>query len=93
MRWRIEHRGVRVEPAADRARHRDGDALVPPASVRVPLTTGDVAGLLGIDLSHACRVLRAMKRDGLVEVSRGWIVLPDVSRLLARRAAPDEHAW
>jgi CRP/FNR family transcriptional regulator len=75
------------------ADHLAGDASVPPASLRVPLTTGEIAGLLGIDLSHACRVLRAMKRDGLVEVSRGWIVLPGASPLLARRASPGEHAW
>jgi len=54
---------------------------------RVPLTTGEIAGLLGIDLSHACRLLRAMKREGLVEVSRGWIVIPDASRLDERRTA------
>jgi CRP/FNR family cyclic AMP-dependent transcriptional regulator len=50
-------------------------------SVRVPLTTGEIAGLLGIDLSHACRLLRAMKHEGLIEISRGWIVIPDPSRL------------
>jgi CRP/FNR family cyclic AMP-dependent transcriptional regulator len=49
--------------------------------VRVPLTTAEIAGLLGIDLSHACRLLRAMRRDGLVEISRGRIVIADPSRL------------
>jgi CRP-like cAMP-binding protein len=54
---------------------------------RVPLTTGEIAGLLGIDLSHACRLLRAMKRQGLIEISRGWIVVPDPTRFDTRRAS------
>jgi CRP-like cAMP-binding protein len=54
---------------------------------RIPLTTGEIAGLLGIDLSHACRLLRTMRREGLIEVSRGWIVIPDPSRLDTRRAS------
>lgn len=48
---------------------------------RVPLSTGEIAGFLGIDLSHALRLLRAMRREGLIEVRRGWIVITDPRRL------------
>jgi len=54
---------------------------------RIPLTTSEIAGLLGIDLSHACRLLRSLRREGLIEVSRGWIVIPDPSRFDTLRAS------
>ncbi len=54
---------------------------------RIPLTTAEIAGSLAIDLSHACRLLRAMKREGLIEIVRGWIVIPDIARFKARRAS------
>jgi CRP-like cAMP-binding protein len=63
----------------------DGAVASITGAVRVPLTTGEIAGLLGIDLSHACRLLRAMKHEGLIEISRGWIVIPDPSRLDQRQ--------
>lgn len=67
--------------------HRTG---IGPA--RIPLTTGEIAGLLGIDLSHACRLLRTMRREGLIEVTRGWIVVPDPSRFDRPRHPPNRMA-
>jgi CRP-like cAMP-binding protein len=54
---------------------------------RIPLATTEIAGLLGIDMSHACRLLRGMKQEGLIEITRGWITVPDLARFSARRAS------
>jgi DNA-binding IclR family transcriptional regulator len=49
--------------------------------VRLPLSTGDIAGLVGIDHSHASRLLRTMRHEGLIDVSRGWIIVPNPALL------------
>jgi hypothetical protein len=54
---------------------------------RIPLATTEIAGLLGIDLSHACRVLRGMKEEGLIAIERGRITVPNLARFHARRAS------
>jgi CRP-like cAMP-binding protein len=54
---------------------------------RIPLATTEIAGLLGIDLSHACRLLRGMKQEGLIEIERGWITVPNLARFYPRRAS------
>jgi CRP-like cAMP-binding protein len=54
---------------------------------RVPLTTDEIAGVLGIDRSHARRLVRSMTHRGLIKRSRGWIIITDVARLAQRRAS------
>jgi CRP/FNR family transcriptional regulator, nitrogen oxide reductase regulator len=50
-------------------------------AARIPLSIGEVAGILGVDTSHASRLLRALKREGIVDTTRGWIIVRDAQRL------------
>ncbi len=49
--------------------------LAPQYPVRLPFAPTELAGLVGIDVSHACRLLRAMKEEGLIDMKRGWVVV------------------
>jgi CRP-like cAMP-binding protein len=41
----------------------------------VELSTGDLASLVGCDNSHVCRVLRALRSEGLIDFSRGRVAV------------------
>lgn len=65
--------------------HASGDT--PPIRVRV--ATVDVAMLVGADSSHVWRLLRAFRREGLVDTIKGRIVVLDLASLrLAARVVP-----
>lgn len=47
----------------------------------MPLTQEVLSDALGLSIVHLNRTLQHMKREGLIEVKRGWIALLDVARL------------
>lgn len=57
-----------------------------PVRVELPLRHWELAQLLAITPEHLSRVLRELESDGLVERRRGWLVLPDPSRLAHSQA-------
>jgi CRP/FNR family cyclic AMP-dependent transcriptional regulator len=52
--------------------------------VHVPLTQEDLAGLAGTTRQTANAALRALERDGLVRLGRGWVELLDLRGLRVR---------
>lgn len=54
---------------------------------RVPLSASELAGLIGIDVSHVWRLLRMLKQEGAIDLVRGWVIVPDSSRLLGKLAS------
>jgi CRP-like cAMP-binding protein len=54
---------------------------------RVPLSASELAGLIGIDVSHVWRLLRLLKQEGAIDLVRGWVIVPDSSRLLGKLAS------
>jgi CRP-like cAMP-binding protein len=54
---------------------------------RVPLSASELAGLIGIDVSHVWRLLRVLKQEGAIDLARGWVIVPDHSRLLEKIAS------
>jgi CRP-like cAMP-binding protein len=54
-------------------------ASTPP--VRLPLRPSELAGVLGIDISHARRLVRKLRDEGVIDTSLGWIIVRDVKRL------------
>ncbi len=57
-----------------------------PVRVELPLRHWELAQLLAITPEHLSRVLRELESDGLLERRRGWLVLPDPSRLAHSQA-------
>lgn len=51
---------------------------------RVQVTSGELPLLAGADASHVSRLLRAFRRDRLIEMRRGRVVILDLSRLRVR---------
>ncbi|MFK0300239.1 Crp/Fnr family transcriptional regulator [Brevundimonas sp. NPDC090276] len=47
----------------------------------MPLTQEVLSDALGLSIVHLNRTLQHMKREGLIEVKRGWIALLDIVRL------------
>lgn len=47
----------------------------------MPLTQEVLSDALGLSIVHLNRTLQFMKRDQLIEMSRGWVVLLDLARL------------
>ena len=54
----------------------------------IPLTQEDVAGLAGVTRPTVNRVLKKEERHGTVRLSRGSIVVTDLSRLAERAEKP-----
>jgi CRP-like cAMP-binding protein len=54
---------------------------------RVPLSASELAGLIGIDVSHVWRLLRLLKQEGSIDLVRGWVIVPHTSRLLGKMAS------
>jgi CRP-like cAMP-binding protein len=57
-----------------------------PGPVAIPLTQTDLAELAGATRPTVNRVLRGLAAEGLVQLSRGRIVVADPTRLTSRRA-------
>lgn len=63
-------------------RHLAGPAdAQAPARVELPLKRCDIAALIAISAEHLSRILKQMRDEGIIEVRRGWIIIPDVKRL------------
>jgi CRP-like cAMP-binding protein len=45
--------------------------------VRLPLKQKEVAELIAVTPEHLSRLLHELSRDGLLQLRRGWIVIPD----------------
>jgi len=51
--------------------------------VRLPLKQREVAELIGVTPEHLNRILRSLSKDGLLQVRKGWIVIPNLQALSA----------
>jgi CRP/FNR family transcriptional regulator len=51
--------------------------------VRLPLKQREVAELIGVTPEHLNRILRSLSDDGVVQVRKGWIVIPNLQALSA----------
>lgn len=52
-------------------------------SFDLPLTQVDLGDTLGLTAVHVNRVLQSLRADGLIEMARGHLHIPDVRRLMA----------
>ena len=51
--------------------------------VRLPLKQKEVAELIAVTPEHLSRLLHELSRDGLLQLQRGWIVIPNPQALAA----------
>src|SRR5262245_13189463 len=51
--------------------------------VRFALKQREVAELIGVTPEHLNRILHSLSKDGLVQVRKGWIVIPNLQALSA----------
>jgi CRP-like cAMP-binding protein len=59
--------------------HTDGKK----SRVRLPLKQKEVAELIAVTPEHLSRLLHELSRDGLLHLSKGWIVIPNPQALAA----------
>lgn len=52
-------------------------------SIAFPLTQADIGDTLGLTPIHVNRVLQRLRQDGLIELSRGRLRIPDLQKLMA----------
>jgi CRP-like cAMP-binding protein len=60
--------------------------------LNVPLRHRELAQLIAVSPEHLSRLLREMERDGIIERSKGWVIVSDVMRL-GRPEPDDEPLW
>ena len=49
--------------------------------LRLPLKQREVAELIGVTPEHLSRILNALSKDGLLHISKGWIIIPNPQEL------------
>ena len=73
--------------------------LASPTSFHLPLKQDVIADLLGISVVHVSRTVQSLRREGLVQVRNGYVVVLDRHRLaevghyVSRFASPAPPAW
>lgn len=71
----------------NRATRRDGGDATIEHSVRLDISQTDLAEWVGTSRESVCRVLRDLRRDGLVETGRGHLLIRDLRRLASLSTA------
>ena len=52
------------------------------ARLSLPLKRCEIAQLIAVRPEHLSRVLKQLQDEGVIHVRKGWIVIPDIERLL-----------
>ncbi|PWC37832.1 hypothetical protein TSO352_10255 [Azospirillum sp. TSO35-2] len=71
------HRRVTAHKAADQAAHH----AAPAPAVHLPISQIHIADATGLTSVHVCRTLKQMRKMGLLDFQKGWLVLLDPERL------------
>ena len=58
--------------------------------LNLPLKRGELAQLLSVTPEHLSRLFRQLQDEGLIRLSKGWIFVPEASRL---KSAEQSLAW
>lgn len=80
-RRRLEH--ILWHLAAVAVQARPGRTV----ELTLPLKRADMAALLAIRPEHLSRLIKQLRNDGVIDVRRGWIVVPDTLRLASETDA------
>jgi CRP-like cAMP-binding protein len=73
--------------------------LATPTSFHLPLKQDVIADLLGISVVHVSRTVQSLRREGLVQVRNGYVMILDRKRLaevghyVSRFASPAPETW
>jgi CRP-like cAMP-binding protein len=55
-----------------------------PMKIRPPLKYWEIAQLIGVTPEHLSRILKQIKREGIIKEEAGHIIVPDVRKIESR---------